>query len=297
LELDPTLLPETTVTLPDGRLLGYVECGDPSGRPVFCFDGWPSSRWGALLKDGEAHTVGVRLIGVDRPGMGLSSFKSQYRILNWPADVATLAASLGLDRWAVWGISGGAPFALACAHLLPEQVSACGVVSGVAPIELALSSYSPAMRRRLALARRFPWLIHPLLWHATGRHYTKDLATGLAAFEAGLEQAAGPDRAFQGDPGNILNVHMLREAFRQGMRGPSYEGQLLVRDWGFRLEDVTHEHVHLWHGELDTVAPPQGAHAVAERIPNCEATFFADEGHASAVVHHTSAMLSTLAQW
>jgi pimeloyl-ACP methyl ester carboxylesterase len=167
--LDPTLLPETTVTLPDGRLLGYVECGDPAGKPIFCFDGWPSSRWGALLKDAEAQAAGVRLIGVDRPGMGLSGFVPQHRLLDWPGDVATLATSLGLDRWAVWGISGGAPFALVCAYLLSERVSACGVVSGAAPLELALGEYPPALRRRFGLARRLPWLIHPLLWQATGR--------------------------------------------------------------------------------------------------------------------------------
>ncbi len=297
MERDPTLLPETTVTLPDGRLLGYVECGDPAGKPVFCFDGWPSSRWGALLKDAEAGAAGVRLIGVDRPGMGLSSFTPKRRIVDWPDDVAEVATALGFDRWAVWGISGGAPFALACAYRLPGQVSACGVVSGVAPLELALSEYAPAMRRQLRVARYLPWVIPLLLWHTTGRHYTKDFETAQVAFEAGFEFAAEPDRVFKGDPGNVLTVHMLREAFRQGMRGPSYEGRLLTQDWGFRLEDIAHEHVYVWHGEEDAVAPLGGARAMAERIPGCEATFFPGEAHASAVVHHTLTMLRTLASW
>jgi pimeloyl-ACP methyl ester carboxylesterase len=229
--------------------------------------------------------------------MGLSGFAPQHRLLDWPGDVATLATSLGLDRWAVWGISGGAPFALVCAYLLAERVSACGVVSGAAPLELALGEYPPALRRRFLLARRFPWLIHPLLWQATGRHYMKDFETARAEFEAGFEHAAEPDRELEDDPGNVLTVHMLREAFRQGMRGPAYEGRLLIRDWGFRLEDITHEHVYLWHGDADAVAPPGAARTMAERIPNCEATFFSGEAHASAVVHHTSTMLRTLAQW
>lgn len=229
--------------------------------------------------------------------MGLSGFGPKRRLLDWPDDAAALAQSLGLDRWAVWGISGGAPFALTCAYRLPGQVAACGIVSGVAPIELALTEYPTAMRRRPRLARRFPWLIRILLWQATGRHYTKDFETAYAAFEAGFERAAEPDRVFKGHPSNVLSTHMLREAFRQGMRGPAYEGRLLIRDWGFRVEDIMHEHVYVWHGDADTVAPPRGALAMAERIPNCEVMVFSGEAHASAVVHHTTAMLRTLAQW
>ncbi len=194
-------------------------------------------------------------------------------------------------------ISGGAPFALACALQLPDRVSACGVVSGAAPMELAMREFVPAFRWQFAVARRFPWLIRPLLWYRTGRHYMMDYETARAAFEAGLENAAEPDRAFKDDPGNALTVHMIREAFRQGMRGPSFEGRLLVQDWGFRLEDVTHEHVYLWHGDKDIQAPAAAARVVAERIPNCEATFFPGEAHASAVVHHTEEMLRTLGQW
>lgn len=293
---DPTGLPETTVTLSDGRRLGYVECGDPHGSPVFCFDGWPSSRWGALLKDEEARAVGVRLIGVDRPGMGLSDFQRNRTMLDWPPDVEALANSLGLDRWAVWGISGGAPFALACAYQLPELVSACGIASGAAPLDLALPEYAPAIRWQFALARRFPRLIRLLLWWRTGRDCMKDFETARMAFDEGLEHAAEPDRAFKDHPGNDLTVHMLREAFRQGMRGPSFEGRMLVRDWGFRLEEITHEHVYMWHGDQDLEAPPAAARAVAERIPHCEATFLPGEAHASAVVNHTQEVLRTLAQ-
>lgn len=293
--LDPRTLPETTVTLPDGRRLGYIECGDPAGKPIFCFDGWPSSRWGALLKDSEAKAAGVRLIGVDRPGIGLSGFAPNHALLDWPADVAVLVESLGLDRCAVWGISGGAPYALACALRLPDRVAACGLVSSATPLEFALAEYPPAIRWQFAVARRFPWSISALLWLSTGRHYMKDYETAREAFERGLEQATGPDSELGDDPGNELMVHMLREAFRQGMRGPAYEGRLLVGDWGFRLEDVTHERVYLWHGELDAQSPSVAARAMADRIPHCEATFFPDEAHGSAVVHYTDEMLRTLA--
>lgn len=178
---------------------------------------------------------------------------------------------------------------------VPKRVAACGIASGAAPIELTMGEYPPPIRWQFALARRFSSSIRPLLWLRTGRHYTKDYETARAAFEKGVQQATGPDRELRDDPGNPLTVHMLREAFRQGMRGPAYEGRLLVGDWGFRLQDVSHEHVYLWHGELDIQAPPAAARAMAQRLPHCEAKFFPDEAHASTVVHHTEEMLRTLA--
>jgi pimeloyl-ACP methyl ester carboxylesterase len=294
---DPTTLPEMTITLPDGRRLGCVECGDPGGKPIFCFDGWPSARWGALLKEDEACKVGVRLIGTDRPGMGISDFQRGRKLIDWPADVAALADALGIDRFAVWGISGGAPFALACAHQLPDRVAACGVVSGTAPLDISLHHYPPAARQQFILARRFPWLIRFMLWQMTGRHYMRDFETARAAFYDGFQYAAEPDKALIDDPGNTLAIHMLREAFRQGLRGPAYEGRILLQDWGFRLADITLAHMYVWHGELDSLTPVAVARAVAERIPHCEVAFFPDEAHSSAVVHHTAAMLRTLARF
>lgn len=294
---DPSTLPELTITLPDGRCLGYVECGDLEGKPVFCFDGWPSSRWGALLKEDEARRVGVRLIGTDRPGMGLSSFQRGRRLVDWPVDVAALADALDIERFAVWGISGGGPFALACAHELPESVTACGVASGAGPLACGTKAYPPGFRRQIALARWFPWLIRFMLWQTSGRYYMRDFETARDAFYAGFRYADEPDKALIDDPGNTLGIHMLREAFRQGMHGPAYEGRILLQDWGFRLEDIALTHVYLWHGEQDSRTPAAVARQVCDRIPHCEAAFFPDEAHGSTVVHHTEMMLRTLAQW
>ena len=66
------------VELRDGRSLGYTEYGRRGGRPVFYFHGFPGSRigWPAFDPSDSASRVKARIIAVDRPGMGLSSFKS-----------------------------------------------------------------------------------------------------------------------------------------------------------------------------------------------------------------------------
>ena len=112
-----------TIRLRDGRLLGYAEYGVPEGKPVLHFNGFPGTRFEASLIADAAARVGVRLIGVDRPGMGLSDFQPGRRILDWPDDVLELADALGLERFAVMGVSGGGPF---CA--LRSPAAAFGLV-------------------------------------------------------------------------------------------------------------------------------------------------------------------------
>jgi pimeloyl-ACP methyl ester carboxylesterase len=99
---------DRTIRLRDGRQLGYAEWGDFGGAPVLFFHGWPGSRIEGRLGDEAARVTGVRLVAIDRPGMGLSVFQPRRTLVDWPADVVELASALGLDRFAVLGISGGA---------------------------------------------------------------------------------------------------------------------------------------------------------------------------------------------
>jgi len=111
---------DKVIQLRDGRTLGYAEYGSSEGKPLFYFHGHPGSRFEARFLAEQAAQVGVRLIGIDRPGMGLSSFKARRRLLDWPDDVVELADSLHLDRFAVVGFSGGGPYTLACAYKVPS---------------------------------------------------------------------------------------------------------------------------------------------------------------------------------
>lgn len=87
-----------------------------SGIPIFHFHGHPSSRLEIRLFDQNSKKFGVHIIGVDRPGIGLSDFKPEFTLLDWPDDIVELADHLGLEKFVVEGISGGGTFALACAY-------------------------------------------------------------------------------------------------------------------------------------------------------------------------------------
>ncbi len=70
-----TTASDRSVLLSDGRQLAYIECSDPVGEPVFHFHGHPGSRREALIASDAAARAGVRLINVDRPGIGRSEIK------------------------------------------------------------------------------------------------------------------------------------------------------------------------------------------------------------------------------
>ncbi len=124
----------TRIQLRDGRMLAYTEYGArQGGRPVFYFHGHPGSRrdWAAFDGRGFASELDARVIAVDRPGQALSDFKRDREILDWPDDVTELADSLEVDRFAVLGISGGGPYAAACAFKIPERLTATAIICGM----------------------------------------------------------------------------------------------------------------------------------------------------------------------
>ena len=119
---------EKCIRLRDGRSLGYAEFGSPTGYPIFLFNG-SVSRLFYPLDDTFAISANARIITAERPGIGLSTFKPNRTILDWPTDLEELADALGLHQFAIAGASAGGPYAAACAFKLPHRVTALALVS------------------------------------------------------------------------------------------------------------------------------------------------------------------------
>ena len=154
------------VTLDDGRRLGWYQFGKPSGRPAFYFHGFPGSGVEARWGHGAATTASVRLIGLDRPGFGRSSFDSGRTILGWADDVLAVADALDIARFSVLGMSGGAPYALACAARLPQRVTRTMIVSGLGPMpEGGIAASFPGAFERMSVAQG-EWSHHARSLHS-----------------------------------------------------------------------------------------------------------------------------------
>jgi pimeloyl-ACP methyl ester carboxylesterase len=287
-----TLAADHQISLQDGRLLGYREIGAPQGKPVFYFHGFPGSRLEVTLAEKLAHELGIKLIGVDRPGYGLSHYQTHRTLPDWPKDIAALADSLGIPRFTVIGVSGGGPYAASCAWKIPERLRSVGIVSGLGPLRRpgALEEMPPINRWGLLLTMRAPFLAGFLFRIAA--FVLRNLSGHVVRHVAG--KVKEPDREFlnRNETAHAL-ANSFRESVRQGFRGPYHDLILYSRPWGFRLEDISTP-VHLWHGMLDVIVPPAMGQDMAGAIPQCRSFFFEDEGHFSLLLNRFQDILHTL---
>lgn len=286
------------VRLPDGRRLGFAEYGDRRGRPVLLFHGLPGSRLQRPPDERVAAELGARLIAVDRPGFGLSDYQPHRTLPDWPRDVAALADALGLGRFAVAGVSAGGPYALACAALLGERVSAAATASSPSPTYLpgVLRGMIRSNQIVIRIAQRTPPRLAPRvagLINAITRREPKL----IAALVFGLVSAplTAGERALLGDPAlQEMYIESVMEAYRRGWGGHAWDLIVLNRPWGFALDRIAAP-VQLWHGEADELVPPGMGRYLAARIPRCRPTFVPGAGHLLIFQHWPDMLRALLA--
>jgi len=283
------------IALSDGRALAYAEYGSPSGKPIIYCHGTPSARVeGDLIINGATATAsGLHFIVPDRPGMGRSTYALGRRIIDWPNDVLELADSLGLSTFAVFGSSGGAPYALACGALIPNRVRMVGVLGGIAPANApgVLASMSGQLRMLLRLGRFAPFIVRALF----RLNLSAIRRNGARAGEQMASWAPEPDRTlFREERIRSRFIRCFEESCRQGTRGPATDVALIARPWGFDLTAVKTP-VLLWHGERDGNVPVASGRYLAAALPNCRAAFYENEAHLSLPLNHQEELLGALA--
>lgn len=280
---------DRTMTLSDGRSLAWCEYGPADGTPVFLFHGTPGCR---LDHDPFDRPTTARTIVADRPGFGLSDPKPGRTIGSWTSDVAELADHLGLDRFHVAGISGGGPYALACAALLPDRVIGAGVICGVGPLHVeelrdGMNEQNTAMD---GLARNAPEML---------REICRTIATEASAdigafFRAGYDAMVEPDKKTLDQPeAEAMLLASALEAFRQG--GDAFADDLIIHSepWDFDPATITCP-VLFVHGTLDRNVPLSHAEYLARLVPGAELEVLPDGGHLSVAIHQSVPLVSRL---
>jgi pimeloyl-ACP methyl ester carboxylesterase len=299
--IDHVLVPpraERTVTVAADRRLGVAEFGPEDGRAIFWFHGTPGARRQIPpAARRAAEELGVRVIGVDRPGTGGSTGHLYPDIRAFADDVAVLADDAGVERFGVIGLSGGGPYVLACAHELPERVVAGVVLGGVAPTvgedaaDGGVVDLTRLLRHPLVLLRQplgltltmFARAVRPFGHQAMGLYSRVSPPGDREAFAA-----PSMEEMFLDD----INA----AAASGGLNAVTADLALFGRHWGFSVGDIRVP-VRFWHGDADNIVPLHHAEALAARVPDAELHVRPGESHIGTMVVGDEAVRTVVALW
>lgn len=270
---------EGRIRLRCGRSIGFAEYGAGSGKPILWFHGTPGGRRQIPpAARAYAERRDVRLIALERPGVGGSTAHFYPSIAESARDVEEVANRLGVDRFGLIGLSGGGPYVLACAHRLERRVVAGAVLGGVAPSrgdeanEGGLVALAVRLAPLLEIARR---PLGGVLWGIV-RSLTP---LSSLAFDRFIELMPEGDQAvFRRPEMKSMFIDDLERASRGQLLAPVYDVVQFTRPWGFALREVAVP-IRFWHGDADNIVPIEHARRMAALVPDAELRVRPGEGH------------------
>ncbi|MBV2091964.1 MAG: alpha/beta hydrolase [Candidatus Thiodiazotropha sp. (ex Ctena orbiculata)] len=268
------------VTLPDGRQIAYAEYGDPNGLPTLYCHGFPGSRLEAKLFEGPAAKYNLRVLAPDRNGLGQSDAKPGRSLLDWSIEVDTFLDILNIKEYLLIGVSGGAPYALACAHQSPSRILGLTLVCPLGPLN----------QQELLDSMRWPARVNfkairdiPILSNISFRFFITPMANlwpkSIYQLMLMLAPAADSKVLIRSEVRNII-TGSIHESIRQGSDAILHEMLLYTQDWGFDISEI-HVPVQLWHGKEDETVPIIHGISLANTLINCSSHFIEGEGHFS----------------
>lgn len=270
---------EGTFRLQDGRQLGYAEYGPINGRPLLWFHGTPGARRQIPPKARDlAHERNIRIIALERPGVGDSTPHAYESISGWAFDVEEFCVANEIETFDVVGLSGGGPYALACAHALPGRITGAAILGGIAPTvgpEAADGGLTAPMRifSPILNVARAPLNI---LMRSLVR-VLEPRADQVVQFAASM-MPPGDQKLFADPTTRQMFIEDLVQGSRKQMQAIFFDGYLFGKDWGFSLKEIEVP-VHLWYGDADKIVPVEHGKHIADLIPNSVFRIRHDEGH------------------
>lgn len=271
---------EGVIKLGGRRQLGYAEFGDPGGRLVLWHHGTPGARRQIPVKARNAASqLGLRLVCVERPGTGDSTSHRYRCIREWADDARKVVDFLGHDRFIAAGLSGGGPYALACAHEMPDRVAVVGLLGSVAPI--AGPEAAPAASI-VALSKRFQGLLDPMrsVMAATlGVAIYALMPVGHVAYGLYASRTPKGDQKVFADPEiEAMFIDDIAHASCRRFGAVAHDAALFGRPWGFNLADIDTP-VYWWHGDADNLVPISHAEHSTALLQACEYFVRPEESH------------------
>lgn len=272
-----------TIEVTDGRRLFAREAGDPAGVPVLFLNGTPGSGLMYEPHVRDAEEKGIRLVSWDRPGYGRSTRHEGRSVADEAANAAAVCDALGIDRFCVWGISGGGPHALALAALLPDRCAAAAALAPVAPYDAEGLDFTEGMGEQNI--EEFGAIFEGEERHREVLERDRDELTSITPEQLveAWQSLLGPaDVEVTNGRLAAYLLDSMREGVGQSLDGWFDDDIAFVRPWGFELGTIRVPVLH-WQGEQDKFVPFAHGVWLSRRIPDVESRLSAEDGHLTLV--------------
>lgn len=281
-----------TFKLSDNRTLGYAFYGlsDSSAKNIFYFHGFPSSRLEAAVLGPSAANLHIRIISIDRPGMGLSTFQKGRTALDWPKDVLELADHLNINKFSILAYSGGALYALACAQVIPHSRLLAIEIMSAAFSTVEISPFNIMAPFKDIIGKGMNFLVEKSLDSQFGKaarssdteaYYELCAKDMLNHPKVDQDAIRGVEKMFRWDP--------LREAFRVDSHGVGLDIRLLSK-WKIDYNDIkcgsNGVAIKIWYGGMDASVSGAEIEALYKKLDGAEIHTFPEEGHMGILIHH-----------
>jgi pimeloyl-ACP methyl ester carboxylesterase len=264
-----------SIRLADGRALSYHAWGPVDGPLLIHQHGVPGSRLELVVVADVIAASGVRVVAVDRPGIGHSDPLPGLGLTGYVADSAALADALGAERFAVSGFSAGGPYALAAAAAFPDRVTSALLLSSAGDPATPHPDKGVVLSERVmgqlaihqpAVARAFWRLTGPLV-HRWPIRFTRPL----------LHTAPVDDAFFDDEDARAVAIE-LEESLRQGPAAMVEDYARCYEPWDFDPGSIRSP-VVAWHGEDDRLVPMRLAEQLQTEIPGARLIRLPGTGH------------------
>jgi pimeloyl-ACP methyl ester carboxylesterase len=217
---------------------------------------------------GAAAVLGLRWIGYDRPGYGGSAPRPGATVASAANDAARVADHLGIDRFAVFGHSGGGPRAMACGALLGDRILSVVSVSAPAPwpaegLDFFAGMSAGSVREMGAAAKGGRSALEHIL--ATEDFDPESFTT------ADWSALSGEWSWFDG---------IVTAGTAHGWGGMIDDDLAAMSPWGFDVSQLSMPTL-IMHGADDRMIPSSHARWLAARCPRAELRLEAGQGHIS----------------
>ena len=285
-----------TIQLSDNSKLGYARFGQPGGLPAFYFHGLPGAAVEGELFHQACMDNNIELVSVERFGYGKSTAREPgqhgERYVDTANAIKELADQLGFEHFYLLAVSGGGPYALACASFLNDRVITTSVVCGLGPV--VIDVLRNQMRALATVAFDFAHN-HPMLLrliYGVPLQLATRFMPGKVVDILGKRNPKVDQLALSQPDANRIMQNAITHAFMGGINGAKYDLLAAQQEWPFALNKI--KNLQLWHGDIDPVVPLSHSQWLHERIKDSTLKIKPGESHFSLPINHAGQIIKSM---